>query len=75
LIQRKESAVRRRNAGYMPTFLFRYPNTGYRVQGYSAEHVSGGVADTYEPVTCAMCRRVHLVNPMTGRVLGEKDER
>jgi hypothetical protein len=31
-------------------------------------------SDTYESVTCILCQRVHLVNPRTGRVLGENDE-
>jgi len=26
--------------------------------------------ETYEPVTCTVCARVHLVNPKTGKVLG-----
>jgi len=30
--------------------------------------------DAYEAVTCVMCRRVDLVNPATGKVLGVDDE-
>jgi hypothetical protein len=30
--------------------------------------------ETYESVTCQVCTRVHLVNPSTGRTLGEDDE-
>jgi len=56
----------------MPPFLYRCPNTGYRVQGYVAEDMSD--SNTYEPVTCAMCGQVHLVNPVTGALLGEDDE-
>ena len=56
----------------MAPFLYRCPNTGYRVQGFVAEDVSD--PDTYEPVTCVMCQQVHLVNPATGTVLGEDEE-
>lgn len=56
----------------MPTFLYRCPNTGFKVQGYSAEETSD--EDAYQSVTCIMCRQVHLVNPATGKVLGESDE-
>ncbi len=57
----------------MPPFIYRCPNTGYRVQGFTAEEVSEDT-DTYQTITCLMCQRVHLVNPATGKVLGEEDE-
>lgn len=57
----------------MATFLFRCPNTGHKVQGFVAEDVSDD-ADTYEPVTCLICKQVHLVKPTTGKVLGLDDE-
>ncbi len=57
----------------MPPFMYRCPNTGYRVQGFSAEEISDG-ADVYETVTCLVCKQSHLVNPATGKVLGEDDE-
>jgi hypothetical protein len=53
--------------------MYRCPNTGYRVQGFSAEEISDG-ADVYETVTCLVCKQSHLVNPATGKVLGEDDE-
>jgi hypothetical protein len=56
----------------MPPFLYRCPTTGYRVQGFVAEEVSD--SDTYEALTCTACQRVHLVNPVTGKVLGGDDE-
>ncbi len=28
----------------------------------------------YEPITCVLCRQVHMVNTATGKVLGELDE-
>ncbi len=57
----------------MPPFMYRCPNTGYRVQGFAAEEISEN-AETFEPVTCLLCQQLHLVNPATGEVLGEKNE-
>jgi hypothetical protein len=57
----------------MPLFMYRCPNTGYRVQGFSADDISED-RHSYESVTCPVCHLVHLVNPNTGRVLGVKDE-
>lgn len=54
----------------MPLFLYRCPNTGDRVQGFSAEDISEDQR-TYEPVTCPVCHQLHLVNPATGKVLGK----
>jgi hypothetical protein len=45
--------------------------TGYRVQGFVAEEVSDD--QTYVSVTCIVCRQTHLVNPSTGKVLGEDE--
>jgi len=57
----------------MSTFLFQCPTTGYKVQGYVEDFVAEDSAreNTYEPVTCTLCSRVHLVNPKTGKVLGD----
>ena len=57
----------------MPLFMYRCPVTEYRVQGFSAEDTSED-RQTYEPVTCPVCRQIHHVNPATGAVLGEKVE-
>jgi hypothetical protein len=54
----------------MPGFLFRCPDTGLNVQGWVADDPTER-DDTYEPVTCTACTRVHLVNPKTGKVIGE----
>jgi hypothetical protein len=56
----------------MPTFLFRCPNTGLNVQGYVADASTEG--DSYQSITCHACTGVHLVNPSTGKVLGEDDD-
>ncbi len=58
----------------MPPFLYRCPNTGLNVQGFVADDPTGGEAETYEPVTCIACTRVHLVNPRTGKVAGTEDD-
>jgi hypothetical protein len=57
----------------MLLFLYRCPTTGYRVQGFVAEEVSVD-SDTYEALTCTACQRVHMVSPVTGKVLGEDRE-
>jgi hypothetical protein len=56
----------------MTPFLYRCPNTGYRVQGFVAEESND--PENYQTVTCLACQRGHLVNPTTGKVLGEDDE-
>jgi len=56
----------------MPTFLYRCPNTGYRVQGFVAEETSED-SKSYEAITCIACQRVHLINPTTGKVVGEEE--
>ena len=48
------------------TFLYRCPNTGQNVQGWSADQVTGG-DDTYQLFQCIACTRVHLVNLKTGK--------
>lgn len=57
----------------MAPFLYRCPNTGRRVQGWTADDPNDN-SDRYETVTCLACAQVHLVNPSTGKVLGEDDE-
>jgi hypothetical protein len=55
----------------MATFLYRCPNTGLNVQGWSADEVPS--SETYEVVTCLACGRVHLVNPATGKTPDDED--
>jgi hypothetical protein len=49
--------------------MFRCPNTGFRVQGLFADDVLAGDGEAYEATTCIACKQVHLVNPVTGKVL------
>ena len=57
----------------MPTFICRCPNTGYLVQGATSEERSDD-GERYMAVTCDLCRRVHLVKPATGEVLGRTSD-
>jgi hypothetical protein len=57
----------------MAALLYRCPNTGFQVQGYSPEQTSDDDS-AYEAVTCLVCQRIHLVNPATGKVLGEDEQ-
>jgi len=41
----------------MPPFLYRCPNTGQTVQGFSAETYGD---DDYEAITCLACRQKRL---------------
>jgi hypothetical protein len=58
----------------MPLFTYRCPNTGYLIQGFSAEDVAEDTR-TYELVRCSLCNRMHRVNPATGAVLGYIEEK
>jgi predicted nucleic-acid-binding Zn-ribbon protein len=55
---------------YMRGFKYRCPKTGSLVQGWFADDLVDGDANTYQQVTCTTCGRTHMVNPKTGRVLG-----
>ena len=50
---------------------YRCPNTGLRVQSYACIRTSDGA---YEVVTCTICRGIHLIDLVTGKVLGEDKE-
>ena len=41
----------------MATFLFRCPNTGYRVQGRVADDGSEDTEETYKTVSCHACQQ------------------
>ena len=53
----------------MQPVLFSCPATGANVQAWLAEEVTGD-DDTYVAIECIACRRVHLVQPKTGKTLG-----
>ncbi len=54
-------------------FIYRCPTTGHNVQGSTPEVGEG--QDHYIAETCLACGRVHLVNPATGKLMGEEVER
>jgi hypothetical protein len=57
----------------MPPFIFRCPNTGFRVQGFAQDDDEPEEADdVFVGVTCLACGSVHFVNPKTGKTPGEK---
>jgi hypothetical protein len=59
----------------MPPFIYRCPNTGYRVQGWAPDDdKSEGADDVFEGVTCLMCGLVHFVNPKTGKTASGNGE-
>jgi len=50
----------------MGAFLYRCPNTGFRVQGWVEDDESEDSDVAYVGVVCHACGRLHLVNPKTG---------
>lgn len=58
----------------MPAFLYRCPFKELNVQGWVANDPDEYDDDTYVPVTCLVCGRVHWVNPPTGNVKHVDDE-
>ena len=59
----------------MTPFLFRCPKTGLMVQGlYTPDEPSDDrdpLDEDYVGIDCLSCGSQHLVNPRTGRVLGQ----
>ena len=58
----------------MPAFLFRCPSTGLQVQGWVADDSSKPDDGAFEAISCDACGQVHLVNPKTGRTIGNKSD-
>ena len=58
----------------MATFVFRCPKTALRVQGWIADDPDQRASEGYEAVTCTVCTSVHLVDPKTGKVVGEDED-
>jgi hypothetical protein len=53
----------------MSPFTFRCPTSAQIVQGFASDGAPAG--DYFEAVECTACKRVHLVNPRTGKLVGE----
>ncbi len=58
----------------MRSFIYRCPTTGMNVQGWVAEDGTEDDESIYRTLDCPVCRRAHLVNPATGRVLNAPDK-
>ena len=56
------------------SFVYRCPNTGLKVQGWVADDPAEDDAESFEPMTCTICTRVHLVSQKTGKVLGADED-
>ena len=51
----------------MAGYVYLCPDTGVRIQAFTAAAITND-PNTFEPVTCIMCQKVHHVNPFTGKV-------
>ena len=56
----------------MANVIIRCPRTGYKVQVWVPEDALTDRRDVYEAVTCPACTRLHFVNKITGKLLGDK---
>jgi hypothetical protein len=57
-------------SGRMRALVYRCPATGLNVQGFLAEE-AGDLKTTYVSIDCPICSRPHLINPATGKSLGD----
>jgi hypothetical protein len=55
----------------MTTFIYRCPATGLNVQGLFVDSLPASRGHAFESMTCTACGRTHLVDPKTGKVLGD----
>jgi hypothetical protein len=55
----------------MSHFVIRCHRTGSLVGVWVPERTSNTKPDEYEAVTCPACTRLHFVNKITGKPLGE----
>ena len=58
----------------MKPALFRCPTTGAMVQHMIATEADPGDHDRYDAVHCLACSLQHLINRVTGKALGQRDE-
>jgi hypothetical protein len=56
----------------MASLIYRCPFTASNVQGWVAEDATS--RDVFVGLECPACKRTHMVNPATGRVLGAPDK-
>jgi len=56
--------------------IFRCPDTGFNVQTrIPRQEQRPDGATAYEAFSCPVCARMHLIDPVTGRAIGQLDER
>jgi hypothetical protein len=58
----------------MTVFVYRCPNTGQQVQGWTDDPPVADDPEAYQSVNCSACSRSHWVNPRTRRVLSPMDK-
>jgi hypothetical protein len=54
-----------------PSFLFVCPVTGTRVKGFVVTEMPSDDPNSFEPVSCLACGRMHLLNFKTRKTVGE----
>jgi hypothetical protein len=52
---------------------FRCPNTGLHVHEWMGDDAASEDEEVYHSLLCAACQGLHLVNPITGKVLGAEE--
>jgi hypothetical protein len=60
--------------GKMRKLIFRCTRTGMNVQIHMPDAAPTDHPDAYESVNCPACARIHLVNKITGRLLGDNEK-
>ena len=56
-----------------PKYLFRCPIAQSVVHGFLVEEAPSDDPNSYTPVSCLACGRMHLVNLTTGKTVGDRD--
>jgi len=56
----------------MAAFIYQCPVTGYNVQAFIADDPIRRSEDAFQSVSCTVCGQIHLVNPKTGKVVGDR---
>jgi hypothetical protein len=57
----------------MSSLMFTCPTTRMKVHAWVADDPAAPAFDYFEAVECTACRGFHMINPRSGRVLGEDD--
>jgi len=57
----------------MRPVLFRCIATGAMVQHLITAEADPADHDRYDPVSCAACSSLHLINRVTGKALGQRE--